>query len=93
MSDITDWNVCDIHEESFPRHSICKGCQIESLQTELGQRTNAETEWREMYYKAKSALKRVRPYINHTRNCDLRISGVSCNCGFNELDAALKGIL
>jgi hypothetical protein len=31
MSDLQDWDICDEHEQTFPRHDECAYCKADRL--------------------------------------------------------------
>ena len=35
MTTLDDWDVCDDHEQSFPRHGFCKDCRIAELEAKV----------------------------------------------------------
>ena len=47
MNDVSDWEICDEHEQSFPRHGFCKDCRIAELQAQIEAVKGLPDKWRE----------------------------------------------
>ena len=44
MNDVSDWEICDEHEQAFHRHGFCKDCRIAELKSQIKSMEQAYSE-------------------------------------------------
>lgn len=67
--DVANWNVCDIHEESFYRDSFCKDCRIDDLEQTIREISELPEKWLRQCEDSSNAWMAVQAEGGHVPVC------------------------